>query len=195
MKTIKIFVEGKTDKKFIEDYIVYLEIDTSLFDFTVVDLGGKADDRFEKSLPFFKSSDKNLVIVDADGDCAGRKRELEILKTRLDINFDLFLLPNNLDSGELETLLKSIVWEKYQRYFSCFTPFESCIQTVHTDLKAPSLKDKIYIYLCALLNDRESGQRKDHITPTTMQYVNNRFWDINHAYLEPLKQFLQTNLQ
>jgi RNA recognition motif-containing protein len=118
MRTLKIFVEGIIDKKFIEDYIVYWKIDTSKFEFSVVDLGGKADDRFEKNLPQFNSSDKNLVIVDADGNCAARKAELERLKISLDISFDLFLLPNDSDNGELETLLKSIVWEKYQNYFS-----------------------------------------------------------------------------
>ena len=190
MKSIKIFVEGESDKKFISDYIKHLEIDLSIIDFQIEKLNGKDDDKFQKNLPQFASSDKNLVIVDADDNFEERKSHLLALKTRLSIDYNIFLFPNNYGNGELETLLQSIIWDKYQGYFSCFPPFESCVKLAHSDFNPPSLKDKIYAYLSALLIGRETDQRSKYISPTNMEYMNERFWNINHSNLYPLKRFL-----
>jgi hypothetical protein len=195
MRIIKIFVEGDSDKKFVSDYIGYLKIVLYDIDLRFILLNGKDDDKFQKTLPEFAASDKNLVIVDSDENFAGRKKHLEELKGKLSLSYDVFLFPNNSDNGELETLLKGIVWNKYKEYFSCFIPFGGCVQGVHSDIKPPSLKDEIYSYLSSLLTDKETDQRGKYIQPSKMDYMNERFWDIEHSLLKPLKEFLLSNIR
>ena len=51
----------------------------------------------------------NLVIFDADKDVEARRKELEAIKEQYNVNFELFLLPNNKDKGALEDLLENII--------------------------------------------------------------------------------------
>lgn len=48
----------------------------------------------------------NLVIFDADADFEDRKKKLILWKERCHVDFELFLFPNNKDTGELEDLLE-----------------------------------------------------------------------------------------
>lgn len=51
----------------------------------------------------------NLVIFDADSNCERRRTELLDWKRRSKVDFELFLLPDNANSGELEDLLMQTI--------------------------------------------------------------------------------------
>src|SRR5690242_3572634 len=103
---VQIFVEGIADKKFLEDYLKYLEISNCLV--SVIgdknNSGGK--DKIVLSIPIFQENYikgiKNVIIFDAD----------EISKTIEDFanydfiksyEIDVFLFPNDKIDGDLET--------------------------------------------------------------------------------------------
>lgn len=193
MSEVRIFVEGDSDKKFIEDYISFLSIDEQLV--RVEMLNGKDEDKFKKSQRLFEAGSdlgRNLVIIDADyEDVANKKAHILNLKEKIGINFDLFLFPDDINLGELETILKNIIHAHYQPFFdNCLKNFNDCVTELGVGLNGMSLKDQIYNYLCAHLSKQESDQRGPLISPSKMKYNNNRFWDLNSPYLNPLKNFL-----
>ena len=52
---------------------------------------------------------KNLVIFDADDDVEKRRTELLSWKEKENLDFELFLIPNDKEAGALETLLENII--------------------------------------------------------------------------------------
>lgn len=46
-----------------------------------------------------------LIVFDADADSAQRKAEILAWKVKYKLDFELFLFPNNSDTGALEDLL------------------------------------------------------------------------------------------
>ena len=199
MKEIKIFVEGDSDKKFIQDYIQYLKIDCSIINLTVEKTNGKEDDKITKSLEQFidkKADGSNVIILDAnDDDISKRKKEIATLLEKKNLESKIFFLPDDKRNGYLETLLLESVSEKSEIYFSCFDDFNKCIENMGGSHNAPSIKDMAYIYSCSLLTKSESKQRAPIISPAKMDYSNNRFWNLEHDVFNNLKEFLITNIK
>ncbi len=114
-KEILIFVEGPSDKVFLEAYLYFLE-DIPIKNFKVKDVTGK--DNLSKRLLEIEKYDKTLIIFDADKDYESNKKEI-LSKTQQKITEEqIFLFPNNQDDGDLETLLLEIA--KHDEFLKCF---------------------------------------------------------------------------
>jgi predicted GTPase len=116
--TIKIFVEGIADVKFLRDYISHITPNFGIVKETIIDTGGwtSIDSQKEKGESIQNQMRQNtdngginLVVFDADKDFGTRKQEIEAWKSKYNLAFELFLLPNNQDIGALEDLLEKII--------------------------------------------------------------------------------------
>ncbi|MCQ2941309.1 hypothetical protein JT057_01475 [Helicobacter pylori] len=125
-KEILIFVEGPSDKVFLEVYLYFLE-DIPIKNFKVKDVTGK--DNLSKRLLEIEQYDKTLIIFDADKDYESNKKEIltVVLKTKQTISEEqIFLFPNNQDNGDLETLLLEIA--EHKEIIQCFKRYLKCIE-------------------------------------------------------------------
>ncbi|WRA33823.1 hypothetical protein KVL17_01810 [Helicobacter pylori] len=145
-KEILIFVEGPSDKVFLEVYLYFLE-DLPIKNFKVQNIKGK--DNLSKRLLEIEKYDKTLIIFDADKDYESNKKEIlkVVSKTKQTISEEqIFLFPNNQDDGDLETLLLEIA--KHDEFLKCFESYLECIKSKehHEPIKNIS-KSKWYAYL------------------------------------------------
>ncbi|TPH94591.1 hypothetical protein FIM45_03380 [Helicobacter pylori] len=142
-KEILIFVEGPSDKVFLEAYLYFLEY-IPIKNFKVKDVTGK--DNLSKRLLEIEKYDKTLIIFDADKDYESNKKEI-LSKTQQKITEEqIFLFPNNQDDGDLETLLLEIA--KHDEFLKCFEGYLECIKSKehYKPIKNIS-KSKWYAYL------------------------------------------------
>ncbi len=192
-KEILIFVEGPSDKVFLEAYLYFLE-DIPIKNFKVKDVTGK--DNLSKRLLEIEKYDKTLIIFDADKDYESNKKEI-LSKTQQKITEEqIFLFPNNQDDGDLETLLLEIA--KHDEFLKCFEGYLECIKSKehYKPIKNIS-KSKWYAYLEALglenltkihIFDNESKIKEKH----KEEYEKlKEVIDFNSNSLIPLKKFLE----
>ena len=117
---------------------------------------------------------------------------------RNDLDFELFLLPNNQDAGALEDLLENIINPNNQPVMDCWQTYEGELAKVWIPTKTPptltipAKKTKIYAYLETLLGT--SKTQKKLIKDANRNFENILHWNLNAEYLEPLKGFLYGNL-
>ncbi len=142
-KEILIFVEGPSDKVFLEAYLYFLE-DIPIKNFKVKDVTGK--DNLSKRLLEIEKYDKTLIIFDADKDYESNKKEILSKTQQKIIEEQIFLFPNNQDDGDLETLLLEIA--KHDEFLKCFEGYLECIKSKehYKPIKNIS-KSKWYAYL------------------------------------------------
>ena len=207
MKKFQIIVEGDADKKFFEDYYHHLFHKKAPEGSITLPIKNDKKGGYKKLFkeeainPLKENSAygvKNLVIFDADKDIEARRKELLTIQKQYDVEFELFLLPNNQDAGALEDLLEKIINPNNRPIFDCWENYEK--ELVELDipertpppLTTPAKKTKIYGYLEALLG--ESKSQKDLIKEVNRNYDNNLHWDLDAEYLEPLKEFLRDGI-
>ncbi|GAA7143378.1 DUF3226 domain-containing protein [Helicobacter pylori] len=146
-KEILIFVEGPSDKVFLEAYLYFLE-DIPIKNFKVKDVTGK-DNLSTKRLLEIEKYDKTLIIFDADKDYESNKKEIlkVVSKTKQTISEEqIFLFPNNQDDGDLETLLLEIA--KYDEFLKCFEGYLECIKNKEHYKPIKNIrKNMLYAYL------------------------------------------------
>jgi hypothetical protein len=184
---IHIFVEGKADKKFINDFVIKLGYKNT--DFVIDDLGGK-DGIIKQKNKFFDNAKRgilNVVIFDANGDAAKRRREINKIKEKIKLEFELFLIPNDKDKGNLETLLENIIQPENKVIFDCFEKYQDCLEKENR-FNLPNNKAKIFAYLEALEKDKETFRIEKR------DYTNKKLWNLDNEYLNPLKDFLNKNM-
>ncbi|WQZ04462.1 hypothetical protein KVL85_03705 [Helicobacter pylori] len=142
-KEILIFVEGPSDKVFLEVYLYFLE-DLPIKNFKVKDVKGK--DNLSKRLLEIEKYDKTLIIFDADKDYESNKKEI-LSKTQQKITEEqIFLFPNNQDDGDLETLLLEIA--KHDEFLKCFEGYLECIKSKEHYKPIRNIrKNMLYAYL------------------------------------------------
>lgn len=187
---INIFVEGKHDREFLEQYLKYLKI----FNFKIICCNGCSMNENEISLleEFIDNNEKVVLIFDADLDFNATLRKHIVSCKDLLKGDDIFLFPNNKDKGELETLLCNIA--KYKNIFNCFEKYKQCIQSCckkDGQLGSSSFckinkKSARYAYFEALgislsENSKAKKDREDSYT---------KIFDFGSSYLDPLKKFL-----
>lgn len=208
-KRFQIFVEGDADKKFLSDYYHHLFSEnapknciTHTGELSNGKTGGYRKLLDEANLLNMRSNiangGVNLVIFDADEDFETRRKELLAYKEEYGVEFELFLLPNNKDAGELENLLENIINPNNRQIFDCWENYEQ--ELVKLDipgrtpppLTTPAKKTKIYGYLEALLG--ESKSQKKMIKEAERKYENPLHWNLDAEYLKPLKEFLEMHL-
>lgn len=145
-KEILIFVEGPSDKVFLEVYLYFLE-DLPIKNFKVQSIKGK--DNLSKRLLEIEKYDKTLIIFDADKDYESNKKEIlkVVSKTKQTISEEqIFLFPNNQDDGDLETLLLEIA--KHDEFLKCFEGYLECIKSKEHYKPIRNIrKNKLYAYL------------------------------------------------
>jgi hypothetical protein len=184
---IQIFVEGGIDKKLIHDLILELGLDIK--NTSILDINGwtniSNDVYVNKLKENFKKGGGNLVILDADGNANSRRIEVDKIKAEKGTNFELFLIPNDIDSGMVENVLLKISIPKHHKIFECFDAYKKCIENLSADYFPPDEKNKIYSYTQSLLNTT---------SPKEIDFRDMEFWDLNDPYLENLKKFLATNI-
>lgn len=200
-KKFQIVVEGVADKQFIRQYVKYLfgeDIPENL----LISTEGK--DKLKKSSSINRIQSMtddggiNLVIFDADDDFTIRLNEINEWKKENNLEFELFLFPNNKSSGELEDLLENIINLNNKEIFECWDNYERELMSIDIPgrtpppLTTPAKKTKIYGYLEALLSG--SSKDKEKIKERNRDYTNSLHWNLNADYLEPLKTFLLSNL-
>ncbi len=125
-KEILIFVEGPSDKIFLEVYLYFLEY-FPIKNFKVRSINGKCN--LSSHLNEIEQYAKTLIIFDADKDYESNKREIlkVVSKTQQKITEEqIFLFPNNQDDGDLETLLLEIA--KHKEIIQCFKRYLKCIE-------------------------------------------------------------------
>ncbi|MGL2530157.1 DUF3226 domain-containing protein [Helicobacter pylori] len=144
-KEILIFVEGPSDKVFLEVYLYFLE-DLPIKNFKVQNIKGK--DNLSKRLLEIEKYDKTLIIFDADNYKSNKKEILTVVsKTKQTISEEqIFLFPNNQDDGDLETLLLEIA--KHDEFLKCFESYLECIKNKeHHEPIKNIRKNMLYAYL------------------------------------------------
>lgn len=178
-----ILVEGKADKKFIEDYIKhnYNNINENI----KIEINNGNSFNKTKIINIKKYIDDNyklIVIFDADNDI---NKSIDNIKTNLkNYNLDdkdIFLFPNNKDNGALEDILINIAVRK--EIINCFDNYIECIKLLE-NINIPIDKSKIYAYL-----DSIKGYDKNKIKEEERDYTNKEIWDISNDFLNPLKEF------
>jgi hypothetical protein len=203
MRIFKIFAEGDADVTFLKDYLSYINYEISKIEKTNgwTNIDSQNEKGESPRISRKKNTDNggvNLVIFDADRDFEEKKREIEAWKNKYNLKFELFLFPDNRNAGALEDLLEKIIQKKNRPIFECWDRFEYCLQnsaskTMKRTLTAPAKKTKIYAYLETLLG--ESKKEKDMIKDPNRNYKNKEHWDLDCAFLEPLKNFLSENIK
>ncbi|WP_187903666.1 DUF3226 domain-containing protein [Helicobacter pylori] len=144
-KEILIFVEGPSDKVFLEVYLYFLE-DLPIKNFKVQNIKGK--DNLSKRLLEIEKYDKTLIIFDADNYKSNKKEILTVVsKTKQTISEEqIFLFPNNQDDGDLETLLLKIA--KHDEFLNCFEGYLECIKSKEHYKPIKNIrKNMLYAYL------------------------------------------------
>ncbi len=128
-KETLIFVEGPSDRLFLEVYLLYLYFQEKfpIKNFKVQNVDGK--NNLSKRLHEIEKYDKTLIIFDADKNYESNKKEISkvVSKTKQAIlEGQIFLFPNNQDDGDLETLLLKIA--KHKEFINCFESYLDCIE-------------------------------------------------------------------
>jgi hypothetical protein len=214
MKAFKIFVEGN-DVKFLHDYVEYL-FKTSLDGekgkygnikksdkiiktdgWTVLNSAVNKGENLRRQMK--ENMDEggvNLIIFDADNHFEQRQKEILDWKSKYDLDFELFLFPNNKDAGTLEYLLETIINPQNTPIFDCWEDFEACLQTKNTctnnPLTIPAKKSKIYAYMETLHGETDS--EKEKVKDPNRDFKDANCWNLDAETLNPLKNFLQQHL-
>ena len=208
MKKFLIFVEGEGDKKFFQDYYHHL-FQQKAPENSIIhpgkddDTGGYQKLAKEDALQAMRQNTDfggvNLVIFDADENIEARRKEIEDIQEQHNVEFELFLLPNNKDVGALEDMLEQIINPINQPVMDCWLTYENELKKVRIptktppELTIPAKKTKIYAYLETLLGKTKS--QKKQIKDSNRNYRNPAHWNLDAKYLEPLKKFLIQYLQ
>jgi hypothetical protein len=177
---LQVFAEG-FDIKFLNDYISFLNLPISRL------ICNKTEGW--TNLPFVASKFqeasnkqvKNIVIFDANGNFQERRNKIFELANLHQIEFELFLFPDNNSSGCFEDLLLKLVRNKMQFILNCFNTYCQCINNNNLNFNMP-LKSKVFAYL-------EATQQPLKIEK--VNFSNNEFWNLNHEELIPLKSFIE----
>lgn len=180
--SIKIFVEGKHDREFLESYLKYLGYSNTeilVCGGNVIDINIRSKIQEEKD-----RGQRILVIFDSDDSYKNTIDRLIRESEGLLCENEIFLFPDNFQKGELETLLFAIAKEK--QVYECFEGYKACISHYNPDYEKNIQKKSArfaYFEALGLLDEKE---RKE-------AYL--KVFDFNSPYLETLKSFLQKHCE
>ena len=140
---------------------------------------------------------KNLVIFDADfpttgGGFATRKEELLKEKQKLNVDFELFLFPNNNEDGTFEHLLEQLTVEEHKGLLECFEGYEMCINGHNkTEYETPDQKAKMYTYVSTF---KKTQSQTTAFKSGDWFFNRTDLWNFDAEYLNTLKEFLTAHL-
>ena len=199
----KIFVEGRSDKLFI-DFLLksFFEIEDSS---VVIDVKGKdklTDQPLLSDIKRKEEKAKNIIIFDTDSTKinGGRKQRIEELNSierKLNSRFEIYLLPfNDEREGILENLLNICVKNDFSFFDTCWNVMLDCIN----DSKAKNLNipaQKAFLYSKIDLFKKYRSTNWDYKGSTVYDYSDKNIWEINpdeNIELKKLLDFLDENL-
>lgn len=202
-----IVVEGVSDKRLIEQYCEVLRSDGHInadIEIEVHKVGGwntidTPSGEVYRNYMMRNSSGKNLIIFDADVDPVQRTKDILAWKHKYNIDFELFLFPNNSDPGAVETLLEGVINPANQCIIDCWHEYEQNLEKQNIEWKTPpqptcpSEKSKIYGYLEALVGTTKS--EKERIKDQNRDFTVPEHWDLNAKAIQSLKEFLIAHLK
>ena len=185
----RIFVEGDADKRFIAQLLESI-FNENIPSGNIIPTHGYTNlIAVDKERTFINEMQRttadggiNLVVFDADSNCETRRRELSDWERRSEVNFELFLFPDNSNSGELEDLLRQIINPVNQPVMECWDKYEDSLKAINLPWKdgipltIPAKKTRIYAYLEALLGSSRS--EKEKIKEAKRDYLNKNHWDL-----------------
>ena len=134
-----------------------------------------------------------IILFDADNDIAGRrkyiKEEMNKIEEEigLNIDYDIFLFPNNEEPGCFENLLEKITVENHQKLLRCFEDYQECIGD---NYHKPGIKEKMYAYMSAHIPSRTQLDKMS--TAEQWNFENEENWNLNSPYLRRLKDLLKS---
>lgn len=197
-----IYVEGIADVKFLKHYIHHL-FGVDIPDERILKLDGwtnlKGSTWRQRMEANTANGGTNIVIIDADNDFEARRSDILAWKEEYGLDFELFLFPNNKDTGALEDLLENIINPNNRPILDCWENYEEQLVQLNIPgrtpppLTTPAKKTKIYGYLEALLGPTKS--EKQLIKEPNRNYENTLHWNLDAKYLKPLKDFLENNIE
>ncbi len=195
-----IFIESKHLKTPEANFVkTYINLKFPYFkNFEIVPLNGwQGLWKTNKLIENIDLGNQNIIIFDADssnnnGGFQKRKKEIEAIKTEQNIDFELFLFPNNSDDGDFELLLENIINQKHKKLLDCFGKYEKCIDNSKSNnslkYKLPIRKAKIYSYVDAFPKERKFNERFKN---GDWFFENETYWNLSTKYLDSLKQFIE----
>ena len=179
-----LFVEGESDKAFVEGLLEHLELAH-----VNVELirGGFSNLRSrQRDIRRRKDEGRRIALaLDADGEPARRRRELTGKLQELELDQIVersFLIPDDRSPGDLETLLKQLAPDNHQAVHACFDAYINCLRERSNEYDLPDDKARIYAYSEAV--GACTGPEKD--------YDRAEHWNLDSPVLDPLKRFLRS---
>lgn len=188
-----IIVEGYTDEDFIKLYFGFLiSNDKSLSNIKIANKNFKkteGKDNIKSVEPdittALEKDERVLIIFDADNNkeesLKSIHKQLDSLNVSWKNQCEIFLMPNNQDNGNLETLLEKIAKEKC--ILKCFDSYTECItklQNKNPKIRLPAKKSKAFAYLSSFgFKNGDKGFK-----------LNEYVLDLQNSYLDKLKNFL-----
>lgn len=115
-------------------------------------------------------------------------------KLKESTKFESFLIPNNSDDGNLESLLDKIISDKGKCFYDCLKKYTTCLSCLPCDKRPKAIKktsdfNKIrmewYTFMMMKGNNTNSGSKRDY---------SEDIWDLNSPSLLPLYEFLKKKL-
>ncbi|MCY3706214.1 MAG: hypothetical protein OXH08_12080 [Gammaproteobacteria bacterium] len=179
----KVFVEGKADRRFVSTLLTALGVATV----EVESIGGGVShlragtvrNLLQRSR---RDGCKIATVLDADEDVDARQAELDRINDEYDLAIERsFWLPNDVDSGCLETLLEEVAVEEHHRVFNCLDQYVECLDAFDRGYEGPTRKGRIYAY-CEAVGAEKGEEQRD--------YTNDKHWDLSASSLQPLRAFL-----
>ncbi|MEB3801069.1 hypothetical protein INQ45_08395 [Flavobacterium columnare] len=198
----KIFVEGKSDKLFI-DFLLseYFKIEDEK---VVISVGGKDNLKNQPDLLDTRRIDekaKNLVVFDTDTlkNEGGREAKIKFINQiadSLNVKFELFLLPfDNEIEGMLEDLLQTLFDDKLMFFDECWDNMIDCFKkTEIVNLNIPAQKAKIFSKIDLF---EKHKVEKWKTKPEEYNFTDKGIWNINfknNPSLKKLITFIENNL-
>lgn len=183
---VSFIVEGKADKQFLTHFINHhYRIELKDEDFIVVD--GNIE-KIRLVMQDIKARSEagrvNLLVFDSDDNKEATLNRIDKVKNELELDFESFLLPNNNDSGNLETLLRNSINIENRPLLKCIDGYSNCINQLDLEvLRVINDKAKMFIYVDSFI---DGGISKEH----QRDYSNAVLWDLDAESLAPLKKFL-----
>jgi hypothetical protein len=206
--TIRLFCEGISDQRFLRDFLkIHYDINISDEDLKknkyIENMGSwnkltslelKIKERYSDliSLIFLDADDEK--VIDKPGFEATVKFVTELMTEWNWTKYDIFVLPNNQDSGTVEDLLENVINKKHSHIFECWNEFENCLSKDEL-LTIPAKKSKIYSYLECLHG--VTNKEKDKCKDPNRDFQDESLWEIRNLenpYIKKLKEFLDKHL-
>lgn len=199
---IIIFCEGKSDQRFLRDFIKVnynIEItDEELKKNQKIRCldGWQNLEKLKSTITEEYSNYTSLIFLDADDDrVQGKAGKLETDKFVDDLmsrwnwkKYDKYIFPNNQDNGEIEDFFEKIINPKNNNIFGCWIALNKCLSNNYYTWNSTK-KAKIYFYHEVLLSDiTKCKEENRNFTDTDIWEALNNVND--NLYLKNLKSFL-----